>query len=83
MPHTGSLPVLIVDHLPFHQHARQRHPHEIWIGAIEGTLIESRADFCLVAATDKHGAIRSGVSNFDMACSVGTSPCDQDEAVRL
>src|ERR1700730_8436837 len=45
MPHTRSLPVLIVDDPPFHPHAGQRHLHEIRIGAIEGTLVESSADF--------------------------------------
>src|SRR5882757_108520 len=54
MPHTESLPVLIVDDPPFHPHAGQRHPHEIRTSAAEGTLVESSADFRLVVAGRHH-----------------------------
>jgi hypothetical protein len=43
MPHTESLPILIVDDPPFHPHAGQRHPHEIRTSTVEATLVDNSA----------------------------------------
>jgi hypothetical protein len=51
---------LIVEDSPFHPHAGQRHPHEIRTGAIEGDLVESGAEFCLVVAVPTTSMAPSG-----------------------
>jgi hypothetical protein len=85
MPHTGSLSLLIVEPL-FDPDAGQRHPHEIRTGAVEGAQVESSVDSALLqqgATTAKHGAIRSGATKSDMACSRNASYAHKDEAVRF